>query len=183
MNGDDCVAFKPNATNVLVENLDCTGSHGISVGSLGQFPGMFDIVENVLARNIKMTNAQNGARIKAWAGPNVGGGIVKNVTFDGFVESKVDNPVVIDQCYMTDANSCAEFPSNTFIQDIVFKNISGTSTKSVVASLTCSPGGRCSEIEVDDLNLSAVSGESQFTCSNVVLTGTAAGLFPECNGT
>jgi len=48
-------------------------------------------------RNIKMTNAQNGARIKAWAGPNVGGGIVKNVTFDGFVESKVDNPVVIDQ--------------------------------------------------------------------------------------
>jgi len=44
-----------------------------------------------------MTNAQNGARIKAWAGPNVGGGIVKNVTFDGFVESKVDNPVVIDQ--------------------------------------------------------------------------------------
>jgi len=48
-------------------------------------------------RNIKMTNAQNGARIKAWAGPNVGSGIVKNVTFDGFVESKVDNPVVIDQ--------------------------------------------------------------------------------------
>jgi len=44
-----------------------------------------------------MTNAQNGARIKAWAGPNVGSGIVKNVTFDGFVESKVDNPVVIDQ--------------------------------------------------------------------------------------
>jgi hypothetical protein len=44
-----------------------------------------------------MSNAQNGARIKAWAGPNVGSGIVKNVTFDGFVESKVDNPVVIDQ--------------------------------------------------------------------------------------
>lgn len=47
--------------------------------------------------NIKMSNAQNGARIKAWAGPNVGSGIVKNVTFDLFVESNVDNPVVIDQ--------------------------------------------------------------------------------------
>lgn len=74
---------------------------------------MFDIVENVLAksagfdtsyaradsfpRNIKMTSAQNGARIKAWAGPNVGSGIVKNITFENFVESKVDNPVVIDQ--------------------------------------------------------------------------------------
>lgn len=44
-----------------------------------------------------MSNAQNGARIKAWAGPNVGSGIVKNVTFDLFVESNVDNPVVIDQ--------------------------------------------------------------------------------------
>lgn len=44
-----------------------------------------------------MSNAQNGARIKCWAGPNVGGGIVKNITFENFIESKVDNPVVIDQ--------------------------------------------------------------------------------------
>ncbi|KAF5354908.1 hypothetical protein D9756_005522 [Leucocoprinus leucothites] len=183
VNGDDCVAFKPNATNVLVENLDCTGSHGISVGSLGQFPGMFDVVQNVLAKNIKMSNAQNGARIKAWAGPNVGSGIVQNITFDGFVESKVDNPVVIDQCYMTDADACAEFPSNTFIQDIVFRNISGTSTGSVVANLKCSPDGRCTNIEVDDFSLSAPSGNTQFSCSNVVLTGTAADLFPECSET
>lgn len=44
-----------------------------------------------------MSNAQNGARIKCWAGANVGGGIVKNITFENFIESKVDNPVVIDQ--------------------------------------------------------------------------------------
>lgn len=44
-----------------------------------------------------MTNAQNGARIKAWAGQGVGAGRVKNITFQHFVESKVDNPVVIDQ--------------------------------------------------------------------------------------
>lgn len=34
-NGDDCVSFKPNSTNMLVQNLVCNGSHGISVGSLG----------------------------------------------------------------------------------------------------------------------------------------------------
>jgi hypothetical protein len=50
-----------------------------------------------------MSNAQNGARIKAWAGSGVGSGIVKNITFMNFIESKVDNPVVIDQCYMTSA--------------------------------------------------------------------------------
>ena len=44
-----------------------------------------------------MSNAQNGARIKCWAGPDVGGGIVKNITFEHFVESNVDNPLIVDQ--------------------------------------------------------------------------------------
>ncbi|KAG5341509.1 hypothetical protein C0989_009870 [Termitomyces sp. Mn162] len=44
-----------------------------------------------------MSNAENGARIKAWAGPNVGSGIVENITFQNFIESEVDNPVIIDQ--------------------------------------------------------------------------------------
>lgn len=34
-----------------------------------------------------MSDAQNGARIKAWAGPNVGSGIVQNITFEYFTES------------------------------------------------------------------------------------------------
>ncbi|KAJ7444125.1 pectin lyase fold/virulence factor [Mycena galericulata] len=59
-NGDDCVSFKPNTTNTFVSNLNCTGSHGISVGSLGQFAGVFDIVENVTSVNTRMSNAQNG---------------------------------------------------------------------------------------------------------------------------
>ena len=67
-----------------------------------------------------MSNAQNGARIKAWAGKGVGSGIVKNITFEGFVESAVDNPVIIDQCYETSASDCAKYPSNTYIQDIWF---------------------------------------------------------------
>ena len=65
-----------------------------------------------------MSNAQNGARIKAWAGKNVGSGIVKNITFTGFVETNVDNPVVIDQCYMTAADTCKEFPSTLTISDV-----------------------------------------------------------------
>ena len=42
-NDDDCVSFKPNSTNIVVQNLVCTGSHGISVGSLGQYLGEVDI--------------------------------------------------------------------------------------------------------------------------------------------
>ncbi|KAF3904580.1 Exopolygalacturonase [Orbilia brochopaga] len=67
-NHDDCVSFKPNSTNILVQSLDCNGSHGISVGSLGQYPKYFDIVENVYIFNITMTNATSAGRIKVWSG-------------------------------------------------------------------------------------------------------------------
>lgn len=53
----DCVSFKPNVSDILVQNLHCNGSHGISVGSLGQYPGEIDIVQNVLVYNISMFNA------------------------------------------------------------------------------------------------------------------------------
>jgi len=187
-NGDDCVSFKPNSTNILVSNLSCNGSHGISVGSLGQYAGEYDIVENVTATGIKMSNAQNGARIKAWAGQGVGSGIVKNVTFTLFTETNVDNPVIIDQCYETDADACAEFPSNTYIQDVWFNSISGTSSgseKAVVASLSCSPGSRCTDVNVNNLELTPPSkyGAASYTCNNVVLSGNSAALFGTCKTT
>ncbi|KAJ5092483.1 hypothetical protein NUU61_007353 [Penicillium alfredii] len=56
-NGDDCVSFKPNSTEILVQNLLCNGSYGTSVGSLGQYETEVDIVENVLVYNISMFNA------------------------------------------------------------------------------------------------------------------------------
>lgn len=50
-NGDDCISFKPNSTGILVQNLQCNGSHGISVGSLGQYVGEVDIVQDVYVSN------------------------------------------------------------------------------------------------------------------------------------
>jgi galacturan 1,4-alpha-galacturonidase len=42
---------------MVVQNMYCDGSHGISVGSLGQYAGEFDIVENIYVYNISMYNA------------------------------------------------------------------------------------------------------------------------------
>lgn len=50
-NGDDCVAFKPNSTNMVVQGLRCTGSHGVSVGPLGQHALEHDIVKNIYVYN------------------------------------------------------------------------------------------------------------------------------------
>ncbi len=62
------IAFKPNSTNIVVANMLCNGSHGVSVGSLGQYAGETDIVANVSVTNVTMLNAQNGARIKVFGG-------------------------------------------------------------------------------------------------------------------
>jgi galacturan 1,4-alpha-galacturonidase len=62
----DCVAFKPNSTNMLVQNLFCNGSHGISVGSLGQYVGEYDIVENIYVFNASMHNTTVSETMKSF---------------------------------------------------------------------------------------------------------------------
>lgn len=56
-----------------------------------------ELIYDIVYRNVRLIDTQNGARIKAFAGPGVGSGIVKNVTFENFAETSVDNPLVIDQ--------------------------------------------------------------------------------------
>ncbi|KAL9624270.1 MAG: hypothetical protein Q9160_001517 [Pyrenula sp. 1 TL-2023] len=146
VNGDDCVSFKPNTTQATVENLYCQGSHGISVGSLGQYAGEVDIVANVLVKNITMVSAENGARIKAFGGnPSTtstsggGAGYVQNITFQDFTCRNCDLPIVIDQCYETDDSTCASYPSKVTINDVHYIDVTGTGTKSKeVVTLVCS---------------------------------------------
>jgi galacturan 1,4-alpha-galacturonidase len=42
---------------MLVQNMWCNGSHGISVGSLGQYAGETDIVENIYVYNVTMSES------------------------------------------------------------------------------------------------------------------------------
>lgn len=117
----DCVSFKPNSTNVLVQNMFCNGTHGMSVGSLGQYPDRVDYVENIYVYNAAMYNSSEGARIKVW--PNafseksatlVGGGgrgLVRNVTYDTMWLDNVDYGLTITQCYgQDDEEECFKHP-------------------------------------------------------------------------
>ncbi|EED15423.1 extracellular exo-polygalacturonase, putative [Talaromyces stipitatus ATCC 10500] len=180
-NGDDCVAFKPNSTNILVQNLHCNGSHGISVGSLGQYAGETDIVENVLVYNISMFNASDGARIKVWPGivseleaslqGGGGSGSVKNVVYDTMSVHNVDWAIELTQCYgQSNQALCDEYPSNLTISDIWFKNFSGvtsTKEKNKIATLVCSSPNVCSNIFAEDINVVSPSGYNQAVCTNV----------------
>ncbi|KAK8870023.1 hypothetical protein IAR55_000593 [Kwoniella newhampshirensis] len=178
-NGDDCVSFKPNSTYMTVENMICNGSHGISVGSLGQYAGETDIVANVYVRNISMSNAENGARIKVFGGSNDtqsvsggGSGYVRNVTFQDFVNDNVDNPIYLTQCYSSSAQQCQNFPSTLSISDVHFINISGTASgvvaNNTVATLECS--AECVDITSTGTQLAPKNGtvgSGQYLCANL----------------
>jgi len=181
-NTDDCVSFKPNSTNIFVSNLHCNGSHGVSVGSLGQYPQFFDIAQDIHVQNVVLSNTQNGVRVKVFAGPGVGSGMVNRVTYENIVVENVDNPLIFDQCYETSAAACAAVPSRVGLTNIFLKNITGTSSgaeQSVVADLECSPGAVCTNIVLDDFHVVPPPQFSPGTtiCQNFQLLGNAVSQF------
>ena len=151
------MSFKPNSTNIVVQGLQCNGSHGISVGSLGQYVLEYDIVENVYVYNISMSNASDGARIKVWPGIDTdfqpglsgggGAGYVKNITYDDLHNTNNDWAIELTQCYgQSNQTLCNMYPvrssvslkrdivadrkqSNMTISDVIFKNFYGTTSK------------------------------------------------------
>ncbi|CAE6440706.1 unnamed protein product, partial [Rhizoctonia solani] len=87
-NGDDSIALKANSTNILMENMVFRRGQGITMGSIGQYNGIYEYIENVVARNITCIGTRYVARIKTWTGiqkgypPNGGGGgtgVVRNI--------------------------------------------------------------------------------------------------------
>ncbi|KAF2488839.1 glycoside hydrolase family 28 protein [Lophium mytilinum] len=170
--GDDCFSPKPNTTNILVKNLWCNGTHGVSMGSIGQYPGVLDFISNAWLENITLLNGQNGARLKAWAGENVGYGYITNITYKDVHVENTDHPIVLDQCYFNiNETACAQYPSNVNISDVRFINVHGTSSGlegRVVADLTCSPGATCEGIHLEDIDItSPAGGPPVIVCNNI----------------
>lgn len=56
--GDDCFSPKSNATNIHVDTMYCNGTHGQSMGSLGQYAGEKSFIQDVVIENVWMLNGQ-----------------------------------------------------------------------------------------------------------------------------
>ncbi|SCO78526.1 probable Exopolygalacturonase A [Fusarium oxysporum] len=181
VNTDDCVSFKPNSTSIIVQGLDCTGSHGISVGSLGQYLDQIDIVEDLYIYNNTMRSASDAARIKVWPGvpPNSGivdagggGGRVRNVTYERFHSVGNDHAIAITQCYYTkNQTRCDQYPAKLMIDDIKFLDFTGTTSKKYaprLGELICSSPEICSNIQARNINVSPPGGgKGYYTCHNL----------------
>lgn len=166
-NDDDCVAFKPGANYVTIDQITCTGSHGISVGSLGKSNA--DSVKNVYASNVKMIDSTKAAGIKTYpSGDGHGLSTVSNVTFTGFTVQNCDYAFQVQSCYGEDAEYCETNPGNAQISDVVVNGFSGeTSDKydPTTANINCGASGSCG-IAISDWTVKAPSGKNQVLCSN-----------------
>jgi galacturan 1,4-alpha-galacturonidase len=169
--GDDCISPKPNTTNIHIENVWCNNTHGVSMGSIGQYPGVLDYISNAYIKNVTLLNGQNGARLKAWAGRGKGYGYISNVTFEDIRVENTDHPIVLDQCYINvKPDICKQYPSKVNMTDIRFINVKGSSSgkrgKKVV-ELNCSPGAECKNILLKNISITSPKGKSVMVCDNV----------------
>lgn len=63
-----------------------------------------------MIENIWMLNGQFGARLKSWAGPNVGYGYINNVTFRNFWNANNEYAAYLDSCYFNVSISPNPYP-------------------------------------------------------------------------
>ncbi|TFB02967.1 putative exopolygalacturonase X [Trichoderma ghanense] len=183
--GDDCVSFKPGSTNMHVKNLTCYNSAGIAIGSLGQYEGVRDVVENITAEDVSLYGSRNGAYIKTYVGkrtywpPQGGGGgngYVRNVVFKNFhIENITASPVLIQQCtHWAGYNvpACADTPPTGFFSNISWSNFTGYMNEKVgtkAISWTCSPLATCEGFSFKDINVKSANGtDGTYSCTNVV---------------
>ncbi|KAJ7183271.1 glycoside hydrolase family 28 protein [Mycena filopes] len=169
VNQDDCVALKPGSNFALVSGITCTGSHGLSVGSLGGGAGSTDSVTNAFLGPATMINSAKAVGIKLWEGGSTHGvATVTNVTWSDIVVQNCDYAVQIQSCY--EAANTASCVSNTDkLTGVSFVNFSGTtSTKfsPVVANINCAPGATC-DVVLKNFSVKPPSGTAQVQCSNI----------------
>jgi galacturan 1,4-alpha-galacturonidase len=166
-NQDDCIAFKAGANYVTVNGISCTGSHGLSVGSLGSKVGVTDTVSNIYVYNAVMTGSTKAVGIKLYPG-GFGSAIVKNVTWDTVTVSDVGYAAQIQSCYSQTAAYCASNPGSATLTDIYFKNFKGTTSTSyapVIANLNC-PAGTC-DVYFSSWSVAPPTGTAKYLCANI----------------
>jgi galacturan 1,4-alpha-galacturonidase len=120
-NGDDCVAFKNGSSNIIVNNITCIGSHGLSIGSLGLKSRGPYIVQNIYVSNATMINCSSATRIKFYpGGPSHGTVLVSNVTYKDITVDNCNYAFQVDNCYESTLNTCKQNPSTASSSIFVF---------------------------------------------------------------
>ncbi|EQB49243.1 hypothetical protein CGLO_11445 [Colletotrichum gloeosporioides Cg-14] len=160
-NGDDCIATKANSTNILIEDVEFHDGQGVAIGSIGQYAGQFETIENVT-----LGYPPNGG--------GAGLGYAKNLSWENVTIYDAEQaPIYVMQCitYNGQQGNCS---SSLFeISNISFTNFRGTLQGSRVAYLQCSRAhGGCDDVRIENMNFTNISVDppapaTGYRCSNI----------------
>ncbi|KAH9850890.1 pectin lyase-like protein [Lenzites betulinus] len=192
--GDDCLAIKGNSTNIFAKDITCRGGNGIAIGSLGQYAGLPDIVDNLVIEDAKMIrldpsiqpNMVSGVYLKTWTGSvhgspptggGGGGGYVSNVVAKGVSLDRVTVPIHL---YQTNGGQSGDQPSTIQFSNLTFSDWTGSSLRNLIVDVECSPAVPCPDIRFSNVHVAPPNGTAPgFKCVNVA---SEFGL-PACNAT
>ncbi|KAH7097601.1 pectin lyase fold/virulence factor [Auriculariales sp. MPI-PUGE-AT-0066] len=181
-NGDDSISIKANSTNILISNCNFHRGLGVAIGSIGQYEGVFETIENVTATDIVFNKTRYAAYFKTWTGnkvgdpPNGGGGglgYATNLAFANFDIGNTTNLFTIGQC-TTFSGTTGDCNSSLFnLRNIQLTNWTGTASTSNVVELKCSKASPCSNIQTTNINVNSSQNDTVidgYLCRNVAST-------------
>ncbi|TVU32934.1 hypothetical protein EJB05_24699, partial [Eragrostis curvula] len=175
--GDDCISIGPGSKTIRVKGSRCGPGHGISVGSLGRYKDEKD-VEDVQVTDCTIVGATNGLRIKSYEDSKSALRASKFL-YDGITMDNVSFPIVIDQKYCPNNICVKSGASKVAVNDIVFKNIHGTSNTPEVVTLNCANNIPCQGVQMInvDVKYNKADNKSMAVCHNAI--GKSSGVAKE----
>ncbi|KAF2855591.1 glycoside hydrolase family 28 protein [Plenodomus tracheiphilus IPT5] len=147
INQDDCVAVT-SGNNLLINNMHCNGSHGLSIGSVGGKSN--NIVTNIQFKNSVVLNSENGVRIKTNENTT---GLIQNILFENIhVENISIYGIDIQQDYLN-GGPTGNPTDGVIIKDIVIRNVKGTATAEGRNYYILCGGTSCSNITINNVDI------------------------------
>ena len=158
-NQDDCLAINSGSDITFIGGT-CSGGHGLSIGSVGGRDN--NDVSNVLISNSRISDSDNGVRIKTVYGAT---GSVKNVTYEDITLSNIAKyGVVIEQDYENE-KSTGTPTGGVPITDLTLSNVVGTVSSSGTNVYILCASGACSDWTWEGVDVTG--GKKSSKCANV----------------
>ncbi|CAZ79449.1 unnamed protein product [Tuber melanosporum] len=171
-NRDECISVKTPSKNVLIEEIYCNQSGGMSIGSLNAASIQ---IESIHMRNIYVHQCTQMLMIKTWPGGNGANGYVRNSIFENFHAYDTTYALDIDQYWYgrTEPNTGA-----IAISDLQFKNWTGTVDNGISRGPIVIRGSNIvplTDIMMEDFRMWTVNKDVVvLRCNNVYGTGYCA---------
>ena len=147
LNQDDCVAVT-SGSNITVTGMTCSGGHGLSIGSVG---GKSDnTVNGVTFSNSKVSNSQNGCRIKTNSGTT---GSITNVVYENIALSGISIYGIDVQQDYHNGGPTGKPTNGVTINGLTFTNVTGTATSTGTDYYILCGSGSCSNFSFKGVHI------------------------------